>query len=519
MSSRLGKRSIMKHFIHVGSLTLLSRVFGIVREILTSRFLGVGIFSDAFITAFKIPNFLRQVFAEGALTASFVPSYIKLLREKNEQRSASLITISMLFFQGILVLLCLAVVVFPDVTIELIAPGFTLEQHAATVPYLRILFPFILFISSASLLSGALQGHNHFAVNAAAPVMINIVWVTTLLYCLHADASVEVLCWGVLGGGVLQLLAHIAVFYGYGLSFGSINRQSFRDFYQVLKKFLPCLMGVSVVEINFFIDTILASYLPVGTPTLFYLAYRWSQIATSIYSVALSTVLLPHFSRISIYAPSRLKFYLLEVTKFVTWLILPTMLFLNFCAEPIFSTLMLKGKGTHEQIIQAAWLLIIMNWGLIFFSVNKILMRLCYAMHDTLTPTVATFASTAVNIAISWWGLHYWGVYAMVWATVAAAVVVTFVCMTSLIVRHKIPFYGVRYFHFLVRCLAQLAVACTFFYSLHELFVVGVRYATLVPFFIEGLGYWMFTIPLFCFTMLLMFYTRRLFGVKVYFLN
>lgn len=519
MSSMLGKRSIMKNFVHVGSLTLLSRGLGIVREILQSRFLGVGVLSDAFITAFKIPNFLRQIFAEGALSASFIPSYVKILREKDDNRSASLVSMAFLFFQGILVLLCLLVVLFPDATIKIISPGFTLEQHAATVPYLRILFPFILLISSASILSGALQGHNHFLVHAAAPVMINVVWVSTLLYCLSNNASVEFLCWGVIAGGVAQLLAHIAVFYGFGLWFGPINRQAFRDFYEVLKKFLPCLMGVSVVEINFFIDTILCSYLPVGTPTLFYLAYRWSQLASSIYSVGLTTVLLPHFSRLGLYAPSRLRFYLLEVTKFISWLVLPTMLFLNFVAEPIFSILMLKDKGTPEQIYQASWLLIIMNLGLLFFSVNKVLMRLCYAMHDTITPTTATIASTFVNVIISWWGLYYWGAYAMVFGTVAAAVVVTIVCLLSLIFRHNIPFYGIRYLHFLVRSGLQLAVFSLFFYAAHELFVMLVRSTAWSTFFLGGLGYWMFTIPLFCFTMLLMFYTRRLFGVKVYFLN
>src|SRR3989304_7745755 len=156
MNHHLSKKSILKKTAQVSLLTFLSRMLGIVREFLFVQFLGVGAVSDAFIAAFKLPNFFRHIFAEGALSASFVPAIVKTVREGNREEANGLITISFLFFEGLVLLLYGFILLKTEWVFYLLAPGFSAEQLAYAVPFLRILFSFLFFISSSALLAGAL---------------------------------------------------------------------------------------------------------------------------------------------------------------------------------------------------------------------------------------------------------------------------------------------------------------------------------------------------------------------------
>ena len=162
MNLRLDKKSILKKTVQFGGITLLSRVLGIIRDLLNVRFLGVGVISDAFITAFKIPHFLRRIFAEGALSVSFIPVFVKKIKNKELNNSNGLMSISFLFFEGIVFFLCLFVSLYPNLILKIIAPGFSAEQIGYAIPFLRILFPILFFISSSALFAGALNSINHF---------------------------------------------------------------------------------------------------------------------------------------------------------------------------------------------------------------------------------------------------------------------------------------------------------------------------------------------------------------------
>ncbi len=521
MNKQLDKKSILKKVAQFGAVTFLSRVLGILREILQVRFLGVGAISDAFIMAFKLPHFLRKIFAEGALSASFVPVFVRKTKDGELKNGKGLMTLSFLFFEGIVFILCLFVILYPQVLLKIIAPGFSAEQIGYGITFVRILFPIILFFSSAALFAGALNSVNHFFIPAFGPVLMNIVYISTLSACLYFNFSVLFLCYGILFGGFLNFLMHLIVYLKYNFSFGEIDAPSIRAFKLVLKKFLPSLFGVSIIEINLFVDIIIASMLPVGSVSLLYYSGRFVNIPVGIFAVSFATVLLPQFSRYALYAPKRLNFYILEITKFISFMIIPAMLFLMFIAEPIFSLVMLRKKVLPEDILIAKWLLIIYAIGLVFFCLNKILVNIFYSLHDTFTPTIALTISTIVNFICNFIGMKIWGIFGIAGSTTISAVVLTFLFFILLKKKHGFNFYSGNYFNFLGRYLLLVLFAASFFLSMY--FAVFKYLFILTPnafdFFYSGLGYWLIVFPLAIVSGVFIYLLKNIFGIKLYFLS
>lgn len=226
MSLHLSKKSILKKTSVVASLTLLSRFLGIAREMLMIRFFGVGAMSDGFIAAFKLPNFFRHIFAEGAMSASFVPAIVKSVKEGNRTEANGLMTISFLFFEGLVLLLYAFVLLKTDWIIYLVAPGFSPEQTAYTIDFLRILFSLLFFISSSALLAGALNSVNHFFMPAFATPVWNMVWVGTLIVCLAYKLPVSYLCAGIILGAIVQFLGHLFFSSSTTLPLDQLTRES-----------------------------------------------------------------------------------------------------------------------------------------------------------------------------------------------------------------------------------------------------------------------------------------------------
>ena len=330
------KRSIIKKTIEFGAPTFLSRMFGLVREVLQARIIGVGIVSDAFIAAFKIPNSLRKIFAEGALTGAFVPTVVSLLKKDGRKSINDLMTLSFLVFEGVLLALCLFIFWQPYATIKLIAWGFSHEQISYAVPFLRVLVSFILFISSSALLSGALQAMHHFLVPACAPVLLNLFFIAGLLVCKWFNVSLMYLCGFIVAGSAASFLLHLFVYFKYHFSFGSINKDAWKNFKVLVRKFIPSMVGMSIVEVNLFLDSTVSSFLSKGSYTLLYYGARLMGIPLGVFAVAFSSILLPHFSRVVLYAPKRLGFYLLESAKLVFWVTVPAALMMTVLARKIF---------------------------------------------------------------------------------------------------------------------------------------------------------------------------------------
>lgn len=527
MSLHLNKKSILKKTFQVGSLTLLSRILGIIRETLQVRYFGVGAISDAFITAFKVPNFFRHVFAEGALSASFVPAIVGSVKQEKRDEANGLMTLSFLFFEGIILLMYVAVLLNTNFIVKIIAPGFSEDQIAYTIPFLRILFPFLLFISSSALLAGALHAVNHFFAPAFGPPLMNIFYVGSLILCLAYHLHPTVLCFGILLGGIAWLMMHVFFYVKNDFLFGSINEDSIKVFKQVLRKFLPCLFGVSIFEINLFIGSMVASYMPKGSVSLLYYGSRFMNIPLGIFAVALSSILLPHFSRTVLYAPKRLSFYLLEVTKLVTWVIFPATLYFLFVSRNFFEYVLLAKKATPQQIDQAVVILMIYLIGLWFFCMNKILLNMFYSMKDTWSSTIASGISAMVNMIgdLAWLYLFFKfdltniAPYGIAGSVVLAGATLCFGSFFFLWKRHRFTFYIANFFNYLWRYLIQLTFGVCLFYFSYNLIVSFFVKEIWQPFFITGIGFWPLTGGLALGIMWLMFKTKDLFGIKVYFLN
>ncbi len=511
------RKSIMQKTMQVGGSTLISRCLGIVREILQVRYMGASALSDAFITAWKVPNSLRKIFAEGALSAVFVPSIVQTIRKEGRQAINGLMSLGFVVFEGMVLLLCIIVMTYSDAFVALIAPGFSIEQIRAAAQFLRILMPFIFLISTSALLAAPLQAVGHFFVPAFGPVLLNIVYILGLVVCLTFNFPITVLCWFILAGGLLQLVAHIAAYIQHNFGFGGISKQDFKKFGWVLLRFIPCLLSMSVMELGLFIDTSFASLLSKGSVSLIYYANRFMGIPLGVFAVALSTILLPHFSRVSSYAPKRLGFYLLEATKLVAWVTIPMTIVMMFLSKKIFITLLVSDKFSLAQAHEAGTILIASLIGLFFFAINKILLNVYYSLHHTVIPAVIAVSSVATNIFLNWLLIDYLQAVGLALATAVAAILQT-VLLYGILRYFEINLYLTNLFLFCVKYLAQIAMVGIFFMSIYWIIITFLSLVSF-SFFVDSIGFWLWVGPLCGLFMLTLYATRAWFGIRILFLE
>lgn len=519
MSNNLTKKSILKKAAQFGSVTFLSRIFGIIREMLFARVLGVGAISDAFLMALKIPSFLRRIFAEGSLSAAFVPVFVKKIRNKEFKLANSLFSSTFIFFEGVVFILVVLVVLFPRYIFYFAAPGFTAEQLKYAIPFLRILFPMLFFYTASALFAGALNSVNHVLIPAFGPVIMNIVLILFLLGAKFLGFSLTTVCYGILLSGLIVFFMHLITFFYYNFKFERPIKEANKSLKLVLAKFLPSLLGVSIIEINLFVDTAIASYLKAGSVSMMHYAGRFVNLPIGVFAVGFATIILPHFSRYASYAPKRLKFQIFESTKLITWLTLPAMIFLMFISEEIFTILMFGKVTTLENALIAKSLLIVYLTALLFYCLNKVLVNVFYAMNNTVTPTIALVISSIINVIASIYGMIYFGALGIAAATAFSGLILTVLYFLFLHKKYDFKFYYARYFNFLLHYIFQLIFASTFFLSLYWLSFYGLAFTQYYEFFRNSFGYWLIVMPLVAITGLFIYLTRKLFGIKLYFLS
>ncbi len=521
MSQVLHKKSIIKKTIQIGSSTLMSRFLGIIRELLMVRYLGANILSDAFVIAYQIPNLMRKIFAEGAMSAAFLPPFVATLRN-DKQMAFSLMSLAFVLFEGSLLILCALGMIFIGPIITFFAPGFSPQKIEITVSLARILMPFIFFISSSALLGGALQAVGKFFVPAFGPILLNIVFISGIIICLVMKWPVSYLCFIILFGGFLQFVQHLIAYFRNGFYFGAITKETWRSFNSILVKFAFCAISMSVLELSLMIDIQFASNLKDGTVTLIYYANRFLGIPLGVFAVAFSTILLPHFSRISTYAPKRLNFYLYESAKLVFWVTIPCMLAMIFFADKIFTTLFLSDKFTIAQAHEAGNILIAFMIGLFFFSLNKIILNVFYALHSTFIPMLVSLIGTAVNISFNFLFIATLKGVGLALATTISGILQTVLLLYFL--RQKFGFHAYlqQFWIFCARFSVQLLIVGSAFMLVYTgiLFIIPI----LLPqafayFFLEKIGFWIWVGPLSLGAGLLLYYYRSLFGVRLYFLD
>lgn len=512
------RKSIIKKTIEVGSSTFLSRCLGIAREILMLRYMGATALSDAFVTAWKVPNSLRKIFAEGALSAALVPTVVKEIRKNGRDAIGGLMALGFLIFEGVVLLLSAAIIFKAQFFIALIAPGFNEQQIEFGAKYLSILMPFIFLISTSALLAGPLQAVGHFFIPAFGPVLLNLFFIVGLFHCLLYSAPITVLCWYILAGGIVQLLAHVAIYVRLRFGFGSIQRDDVQKMMGVLWRFIPCAVSMSVMEIGLFIDTSFASLLSKGTVTLIKYANRFMGIPLGVFGVALSTTLLPHFYRVSTYAPKRLGFMLLESSKLIWWIIAPVMFAMALLSQKIFTTLFVTDKFSFFQAQETGNILVACLIGLFFFSINKIISNVFYAFHYTAFPAIVAVFSVGLNILLNWLWIDSYGAVGLALATTIAAIAQTVFLYAGLHYLLEVKLYLKQLIAFVSKSMVQHIVIGPLFiaayWALYYLFE-----ATGFTMVLTWLWYWMWVGPLCALYMITLYASRDHFGLKIFFLE
>ena len=288
--------NLLKALARVGSMTFLSRLLGFVRDVIIARIFGAGLVTDAFFVAFKIPNLLRRVFAEGAFSQAFVPILAEYRMRYTEDETRSLVdhVAGMLGF--VLAFVSVAGVLLAPLIVYINAPGFVSdpEKFELTVSLVRVTIPYILMISLSSLLGAILNTCNVFTIPAITPALLNLSFILFSLFLAHwFHPPVMALAWAVIFGGIIQFLFQVPFIRAVGLMPRFRLNWHHSGMRRVMKQMGPAIFGVSVAQISILINTILASFLATGSVSWLYYADRLMEFPTGVMGVALGTILLP----------------------------------------------------------------------------------------------------------------------------------------------------------------------------------------------------------------------------------
>ena len=383
--------------------TLISRILGYVRDILIAIFLGASIFADAFFVAFRLPNTFRRLFAEGTFNAAFIPSYTsaKIEDKKKGKKFADDILSSLLL---ILLFIVTIVEIFTPYLIYIIAPGFLEDQikFNLAVELTRITFPFLLFVSLSSFFAGILNSNNKFAAASAAPIILNVVLIISLILSYKLELNyTEQLSYGVTIAGIIQLLFLIYItkkFYKPTLKFSLKLSTRVKFFF---KKLVPSILSSGVTQINILVGTIIASFQTSAVSYLYY-ADRVYQINLAIAGIAVGTVSLPILSK-AFKTKNKKKISDIQNKSFELSLLLsvPASLGLILASNEIISALFGYGSFTSNDVEMAADALKFFGYGVPAFALIKILSNFFFARDNTKTPFYISTFVVSLNILLS----------------------------------------------------------------------------------------------------------------------
>ncbi|AMK32920.1 murein biosynthesis integral membrane protein MurJ [Pseudomonas mosselii] len=395
--------NLLKSLAAVSSITMISRVLGFVRDTILARVFGAGIATDAFFIAFKLPNLLRRIFAEGAFSQAFVPILAEYKTQQGEEATRTFIA----YVSGLLTLVLALVTVIGILAAPWVvwatAPGFvdSAQKYELTTALLRVTFPYILLISLSSLVGAILNTWNRFSVPAFTPTLLNVAMIAfAVLLTPYFDPPIMALGWGVLAGGLAQLLYQLPALRKIGMLV--LPRLNLRDsgVWRVLKQMLPAILGVSVSQISLIINTIFASFLVAGSVSWMYYADRLMELPSGVLGVALGTILLPTLAKT--YANKDRE----EYSRILDWglrlcflLVLPCTLALAILAEPLTVALFQYGKFTAFDAAMTQRALIAYSVGLLAIILVKVLAPGFYAQQNIRTPVkIAVFTLVCTQL-------------------------------------------------------------------------------------------------------------------------
>lgn len=389
----------------IGGATFISRILGFIRDMIVAKGFGATSAADAFYVSYRIPNLLREMFAEGSMSAAFIPVFTEYTTKRSKEETIRLahasFTIILLILSGISII----GMIFAPTIVSLIAPGFVSEAEKANMTILmtRIMFPFLLFVGIAAQAMGILNSLRSFAAPAMAPAMFNIVIIaSTLIVSPMLDRPILGVAIGVLFGGLVQFLYQVPSLRRIGFTPGLL----FDPFHPGVKRIafliLPVMLGLSVSQINLLVNTILASYLPDGSVTYLYYGMRLIQFPLGIFGVAIATAILPTMSaQVAKGLIGEMRETLSFGMRLVLFITLPAIAGLIFFRVPIIHLLFQHGEFDYKATLGTATALLYYSLGLWAFAGVRIAVPAFYSMQDTKTPVKIAVLSLIVNIALN----------------------------------------------------------------------------------------------------------------------
>ena len=396
---------MLRGVLSFGGMTMVSRVLGLIRDISITSMFGANAATDAFWVAFRIPNFMRRLFAEGSFSTAFVPVFTEVKETRPHADLKELVSRVSGTLGGILlVVTALGLIFTPQVALLFnLGSGVGAEKFGLTVDLLRLTFPFILFVSLTALAGGALNSFHRFGMPALTPVILNLCMIAGALWLSpHLAVPITALGWAVLAGGILQLLFQLPALRGLDLL--SLPKWGWNhpDVRKVVRLMVPTLFGSSVAQINLLFDTVIASLLFTGSQTWLSQADRFLELPLGVFGIALGTVILPTLSRHHVNTDREGFSKALDWGLRTTLLIaLPAMLGLMLLSQPLVATLFQHKEFTAFDTRMAAMSVFGLSFGLPAFALVKILLPAFYARQDTRTPVRAGVASLVANMVLN----------------------------------------------------------------------------------------------------------------------
>ncbi|MEK7816577.1 MAG: murein biosynthesis integral membrane protein MurJ [Pseudomonadota bacterium] len=420
-------RKLIQSTAVTGGMTLISRITGLVRDIVFAGLIGAGagVAADAFYVAFRIPNFLRRIFGEGAFSQAFVPVFTEYKTRATPEDTRAFVDHMTGVLGVILFIVTLIGVLAAPILVMVLAPGFLDEPHKydLTVQMLRIMFPYLLFVSLVAMAAGILNTYGKFAAAAFTPVLLNLCLIGAALWLAPRMAEpVLALAWGVFLAGVVQLLfqlpflralrilprprlkpVHDSRDGGGRATPGAVAGTAVGDgVVRVFKLMLPAIFGVSVSQINLLVNTLLASFLVTGSVSWLYYSDRLMEFPLGVFGIALATVILPSLSRKHATNSHEEFSQLLDwALRWVVLIGLPASVALVVLSGPLLATLFHYGAFNAHDVRMSAQALMAFSTGLLAFILIKVLAPGFYARQDTKTPVRIGIVAMLVNIVLS----------------------------------------------------------------------------------------------------------------------
>ena len=403
----MSQKRLAKNIGVMSVAVFLSRILGLVRDQVMSYYFGTTYLNDAFNVAYNIPNLIRRLFGEGALSAAFVPIYneIGVNKGKKEQFTFAINILSILtLFLTVLTIIGIAAA---PLIVKLLYPGLPSNTLILAVKLCRIMFPYLFFIGISSTFIAILNSHDFFFMTGLSSAMLNLGMLATiitpsLLYNYSNEALIEWAGWGVFWGGLLQTIVNFPYLKKIGYSFKILIRFSGQAVSALWKRFVPAMIGIGIREINLVADALMASFLPVGSITALGLGNRLMQLPLGIFGISTGTAVLPMFSR---YIQNQQWDDLSNSFKFTTIslavIMIPITVIIGILGNDFIYVLFQHGVFDTKAALMTYQALLFYSLGLLFFSLNQTITPLFYANKDTKTPVKIAACMVAINVILN----------------------------------------------------------------------------------------------------------------------